>query len=148
MNLFLLLVVLTAPLLANDLSIVEELKSHEGYSKYIRNDRGNPSIGYGINLTYGISKAEAELLLIHRVEIITTKLTTYSWYNHLSPNRKEVIVNMAYNLGINGMLEFKGMIWALTNSYWHGAANAMKDSMWYSQTGNRAKRLYMKMWDG
>lgn len=68
------------------------------------------------------------------------------WYKRLSPIRKAVILDMAYNLGLGGILQFKAMIWALDKGYYHGAANAMRESVWCKQVGNRCTHLYNLMY--
>jgi lysozyme len=129
-------------------SIIDYVKQEEGFRPYIYKDNGHKSIGYGTNLSYGITKAEAELLLVHRLSIIEAKLTKYKWFIKLTHNRKLVIINMTYQLGMNGMLQFKHMIWRIQQNYYKAAANAMLDSTWAKQTPNRAKRLYWLMIQG
>lgn len=122
------------------------IKQHEGYSKHLYVDTNGYSIGYGTNLTYGITKEEASLLLKHRLSIVEHQLQQYVWYNELPINRKVVLLDMTYNIGLAKLLQFKGFIWCLKNKYWHAAANHMKSSLWYHQTGNRAKSLVYMMY--
>ena len=143
---YLLLILLTTQLLSNEL--VDMVKKHEGFSSTIYKDSGHLSIGYGTNLSYGITEAEAELLLIHRLSITHEKLKQFSWFNRLSYNRKLVIVSMGYQLGISGLLDFKHLIWRLERGYYKAAANAMVESLWFKQSGNRAKELVKLMKQG
>ena len=115
---------------------------YEGYSKHLYVDVGGFSIGYGTNLAYGISKAEAMLLLEHRLEIVHKELSKLPWFSNLSDNRKMAIVDMGYNLGVPRLMKFKVFLWRLKNGYYHGAANALKNSLWYTQVGTRAKHIY------
>jgi lysozyme len=129
-------------------SLVEQIKHHEGFRSKPYIDQNHYSIGYGINLRYGLTQAEAELLLIHRLAIVRTALTQFKWFNKLTPNRQNVLLNMGYQLGITGLLQFKHMIWALKQGHYNGAANAMVDSKWYRQSGHRAKYLVSQMRKG
>lgn len=142
----LLALLLTTQLFSSKL--VDLVKKHEGFSSTIYKDSGHLSIGYGTNLSYGITEAEAELLLIHRLSITHEKLKRFSWFNKLSYNRKLVIISMGYQLGISGLLEFKHLIWRLQHGYYKAAANAMIESLWYKQSGTRSKELVELMKKG
>ena len=62
--------------------------------------------------------------------------------------RTEVILNMAFNLGLTRLQKFKKMIAALRIRDYETAAIEMKDSKWYNQVGSRAKRLTGQMRTG
>ena len=62
-------------------------------------------------------------------------------FDTLSTNRQNVLVNMAFNLGIYGLLRFKKMLLAVEKQDWDEAANQMLDSRWSKQVGNRSKEL-------
>jgi lysozyme len=147
MKLLLSVIIFTISLQANE--IVDRIKQEEGFSSTMYQDTSNQiSIGYGTNLSYGITEAEAELLLIHRLEVIHAKLTSYHWYNKLTFNRKYVIISMAYQLGFTGLFQFKHFIWRVQHGYYKAASNAMLESLWAQQTPNRAKRLSKLMLKG
>ena len=59
----------------------------------------------------------------------------------LTQSRQEVLFNMAYQLGVNGLLKFKNMWSAIEARDYNKAADEMLDSRWYTQTPNRAKKL-------
>jgi hypothetical protein len=48
---------------------------------------------------------------------------------------------MTYQMGTSGMLKFKKMIANMKEKNWKGAADEMKDSLWYRQTPGRCERL-------
>ncbi len=135
------LLILWILVLSLNADIISDLKHHEGYSRHAYQDNGHLSIGYGFNLTHGLSQAESELILVHRVAILRAQLSKHPWFSKLNPLRQSIILNMTYNLGYNGIQEFKTMIWCLNNNYFNAASNAMKKSLWYKQTGTRAKYL-------
>jgi lysozyme len=142
----LLLLLILPVLLFSDVELATKLiKQHEGFVSKPYIDNNHLSIGYGTSLRFGISKAEAELLLTHRLAIVEEQLKQFAWYTKQSDIRKTVLLDLTYNIGINGTLQFKSMLWALNRNYFNGAANAMKHSLWYAQTGTRAKQLVRMM---
>jgi lysozyme len=62
--------------------------------------------------------------------------------------RRGVLVNMAYNLGVTGLLSFKKMLSAYKKGAFVEAAQHMLDSKWAKQVGDRAKRLAEQMRSG
>ena len=56
-------------------------------------------------------------------------------------NRGEVLVEMAYQMGVGGLFKFKRMWAALAVGAYSGAAHEMLDSRWAKQTPKRAKEL-------
>jgi lysozyme len=58
---------------------------------------------------------------------------------------QEVIINMTFNLGITGILRFKKFLAALDIKDYKTAADEMKNSDWYGQVGDRAKRLIARI---
>ena len=125
----------------------ELIIKHEGFRSKPYIDVSHFSVGYGTNLMNGISKAEAILLLDYRLTQVETKLLKHSWYYKLNYKRRSIILDMSYNLGYGGIMKFKSMIWCLNNGFFNAAANHMKKSLWYKQTGYRAKELVKLMKD-
>ena len=58
---------------------------------------------------------------------------------------QEIIINMLFNLGRNRLLKFKKFIEAVYAKEWDRAADEMQNSRWYTQVGNRSKRLVARM---
>jgi lysozyme len=54
--------------------------------------------------------------------------------------RTDVLLSMAYQLGVEGVLQFKNMLSALASEKFDDAANAMLNSLWARQTPGRARR--------
>lgn len=123
--------------------VVDMVARQEGFSRTIYIcPTGNPTIGYGFNLVSGMSKDEARVLLIHRLDIIEkTLLKKYSWFKALDISRRGVLMDMAYQLGIDGLGKFKNMIKAIEKEDYKLAAKEMLSSIWAEQTPNRAKEL-------
>ena len=73
---------------------------------------------------------------------LVNKLVQHEWFNKLDENRRVVLVDMSFQLGLNGMLRFVKMINALRAEHWHEAASQLLDSLYASedQTPERAQR--------
>ena len=121
--------------------VIESLKQEEGFCGMPYEDTlGISTIGYGTQLP--LSEEEAELLLKHRLDKKILELNEKEpFFLELPQKAQEVIANMAYQLGVGGVLKFKKMWMALKNGDYQKAADEMLDSKWAKQTPNRAKRL-------
>lgn len=118
---------------------------HEGFVATPYEDTHGLSIGYGTNLSNGISKEEAILLLEYRLAKAQQQLMRYSWFRSLDYKRKTIMLDMAYNLGVPGLLKFRNMIYCLKRGWYKSASKHMNKSKWYHQTGTRAKELVKLM---
>lgn len=70
------------------------------------------------------------------------------WFQNLDDARKAVLLNMAFQLGTDGLLAFKNTLALVRDGKYPEAAAAMLDSRWAQQTPARAKRLSDQMRDG
>lgn len=111
---------------------------------------GHLTIGFGRNLTQvGISLAEAELLLDHDIQrTVADVLAALPWTTGLDPARRDALVNMAFNLGISGLLGFHKMLTACQAGDWATAALEALNSDWARQVGPRAYRLSRQLETG
>lgn len=130
--------------------VVNQIKSDEGYRQLPYTDTtGNLTVGYGRNLaSVGIDQLEAEYLLRNDVIRILGELSSLIWFSGLNDARQQVIVNMAFNMGIAGLLGFKNMIAAIQKSDYANAAAEMLSSDWATQVGQRAVNLAVRMKNG
>jgi lysozyme len=78
----------------------------------------------------------------------TALLAQLPWITSLSPPRQRVLQNMAYNLGVSGLLEFKHMLSACQSGDYSQAAQQMLSSTWAKQVTTRATRLAEQMESG
>ena len=131
-------------------SIEDQLILHEGLKlKPYRCTAGKLTIGVGRNLeTKGISENEALFLLRNDIEEVTRQLELFGWYVALGPVRRKVLIDMAFNLGMAGLLGFQKMIEALERGDYEAAADEMVYSRWYRQVGERGRRLERMMRTG
>lgn len=70
------------------------------------------------------------------------------WMATLNDYRQDVLVQMAYQLGVRGLLNFRKALNAMQQANWPLAAAEMLDSAWANQTPERAERLAKQMHDG
>lgn len=124
---------------------VEEMVArHEGYrSKPYRCTAGKLTVGYGYNLDAGMPEDEAHLLLRFRIGKITTELSKkISWFADLNDARQAALTDMAYQLGVAGLLKFPKAMNAMRSGDYAAAAKKMLDSKWAkSDTPERAKEI-------
>lgn len=129
----------------------ETLIRHEGLKlKPYKCTAGKLTIGVGRNIEdVGITKEEALALLENDIERVVGEIgSRFEWFAGLSDARKEVIVNMVFNLGINGFSKFKNTIDFISTGQYAQAAIEMVESKWADQVGNRAKELSRMMLEG
>lgn len=130
--------------------IIEQIKQHEGLKlKPYHCTSGKLTIGYGRNLEVkGISKGEAESMLLSDIAEVEEKLVRAGLLSGLNDARKAVLINMAFQLGFNGLSKFRNMLAAVQSEQYVLAASEMLDSLWAKQTPNRAKELSEQMLTG
>jgi lysozyme len=125
--------------------IKAQLVRHESLRlKPYRCTAGKLTIGYGRNLDdKGISKSEAYELLANDIRSCGEQLIDEipEIYSGLDEVRKSVLLNMCFNLGIGGLLEFKNTLAFVAAGDWERAANGMLASKWAKQVGHRAIEL-------
>ncbi len=140
-----------------------ELMRDEGYrSRAYQCTAGKWTIGYGHLLEGRVSASELE----HYRKIGITLGQAEEWLDkdlqqaiydaqsffpklfELSEARQRVLVNMAFNLGLGGLMKFKQFRAMLEAKDYSRAAAAMVDSRWYWQVKGRAERLVEMMRNG
>jgi lysozyme len=132
-------------------SLKEQLIRHEGLRLKVYDcPAGYKTIGVGRNIEHkGITEEEAVYLLENDIEYFTNQLEEkLIGFQDLSEGKKAVLVNMAFNLGVNGLLKFKNMLAAVFEERWEDASSEMLNSKWADQVGNRAIELSEIMANG
>lgn len=133
-------------------TLTQRIARHEGFRSmpYI-DTRGNWTVGYGHKLsltdaksTYptGITQEQALVLLSADIDTATRLANgALPWLHLIDEVRQGIIVEMVYQLGIQGMLGFKNMLQAMQSDDWSAASDAMLDSEWHIQTPERCEEL-------
>jgi lysozyme len=111
---------------------------------------GKITIGFGRNLSdRGLSETEAQFLLLNDIQEVIDQLRhDYQWFDELNDVRQEVIINMAFNMGISGFGKFKKTIRLIDLGTFDAAAREMLASKWARQVGSRADELSGQMATG
>jgi len=106
------------------------------------------TIGYGRNLEdNGISRQEAEMMMFFDVCRIMDELNKQvNFWVHQPVVVKVILIQMAYQMGVGGLLSFKKFLNALSKRNYEIAIVEMLDSKWAKQTPKRAEYLvnYLK----
>lgn len=126
----------------------EMLIRHEGLRlKPYRDTKGKLTIGVGRNLDdVGITREEALLLLNNDLARVRREVErAFPWFSSLNPVRKNVVLNMVFNLGLPRFRGFTKTIAAIEAKDWENAAREMLESRWAQQVGRRAHELAAMM---
>lgn len=145
----------------DDYTISQRLQIHEGLRlDPYRCSSGKLTIGIGRNLddnpltseeikvlgtndvSKGITKSEAFYLLkndIYRVEKECEQHIPF--WNNLDDERKYALIDMAFNLGINGLLKFKKMLAFMGVGNFRQASIECLNSKYAKDVGLRAERI-------
>jgi lysozyme len=126
------------------MTLLDQLKRDEGLrlTPY-RDSVGKLTIGYGRNLdAEGISADEAEYMLHNDLIAHTQALEkALPWVTTLDQARHDALVNIAFNVGVPGLLEFKKTLALIQAGEYSLAAEELMRSKWATQVGVRAERL-------
>ena len=133
----------------NDLK--QQLIKHEGLELLpYKCTAGKLTIGVGRNIEdRGISYDEAMMLLENDLLLYTAELEkAFPVVKDLDNVRVMTLINMAYNLGITKLRQFKMMWAAIEDNDFEVAAQEMLNSKWASDVGKRALQLSEQMRTG
>ena len=82
------------------------------------------------------------MLLNNDINRVRKALDKYlPWWREQSEPMRVVLQNMAFQMGVEGLLGFNKFLGALQRSRYAEAATEMLDSKWAGQTPNRAGEL-------
>jgi lysozyme len=131
--------------------LIAQLRRDEGFvSHAYRDSLGFWTIGIGRLIDQkkggGITHEEAAHLLKNDIEKVDKQLQArLPWIVTLSPARRGVLQNMAFQMGIDGVMRFRDTLTMIEQREYTKASQAMLDSTWAKQTPERAKRLSTQM---
>jgi lysozyme len=130
-------------------------------TEQLRRDEGTESCAYQDSLGYwtigvgrlidsrkggGLSNEEIDYLLDNDIKAKTADvLRALPWAARLSEPRRAVLVNMAFQMGLKGLLAFRRTLGSVEDGHYGEAALGMLDSTWAKQTPARAMRLATQM---
>tara|TARA_S200002703_G_scaffold154437_1_gene157200 strand:- start:36 stop:467 length:432 start_codon:yes stop_codon:yes gene_type:complete len=128
--------------------LAEKLEAEEGcelmpyHCPEVEGGGNRLSIGVGRNLEErGITHEEAMVLLQTDIDITLQEIkSNFPWSEDLSDNRRLVLADMCFGLGITKLKKFKLMLAALEAGDYEEAARQLKDSLYARQLVNRSER--------
>jgi lysozyme len=132
----------------------KQIKRHEGFvSNAYKDSLGYLTIGYGRLIDKakngGISESEAEYLLANDVNGVYEALNrSIPSFKQLNEARQGVLLNMAFQMGVHGLMQFKSTLNLIELGDYDAAADNMLKSLWASQTPNRANEMATQMRTG
>lgn len=139
------------------MNLKESIKIHEGFrEKVYLCPTGHPTVGYGFRVAdlsrdelalnggavEPMSKEVAEKIL--DIKITKFKKQIYSalpWLTYAPMDIQDALCEMAYQMGVAGLLGFKNTLAMIKERRYSQAAENMLKSKWASQTPARAKEI-------
>lgn len=134
--------------------LTRQLVEEEGEVLHLYSDHlGFGTIGVGRLIDPrkggGITKEESRYLLMNDINRFTFQVSAaLPWFSSLSDARKAVLVGMAFQMGLAGLMGFKNTLANVKAGNYDKAADGMLQSKWAKQTPERAKRLAEQMRTG
>lgn len=136
-------------------AITADLQGDEGFRGLLYDDatakpvtkgstlEGYPTIGYGWNVAAkSISPERAKIILGWFVSDTMGELLQIApWVASLSPNRQRALGNLAYALGVHGLMAFTVFMGLMKNGDFEAAAEDFETTKWFDEVGDRAKRI-------
>jgi lysozyme len=144
--------------------LITNIKKHEGFKQYpyidpvvsiypqsagiskeemnlIQKYFDKLKVTFGIGFTF-ITMSEADMVLQNRINTIKLELQNkLDYFDTLPKIVQDILVEMAYQLGVNGLLSFKKMLSYIKEGDYINAAKEGLNSKWARQTPKRAKEL-------
>lgn len=124
-----------------------DIKNDEGVVLHAYPDSlGYLTIGSGILIDQrkggGIKESENDFILDTRLsQLLNDMDLKLPWLVGKSDGIQRALCNMAWQLGLNGLLQFTGMLSSIKNGDYPAAAEHALDSLWAKQTPQRAARI-------
>lgn len=131
-----------------------ELEEEEGNKPYAYQDHlGYWTIGIGILIDKrkggGLRPEEVTFIFENRMRILSAELQErLPWFKDLADARQRVLMQMAFQMGVDGLMGFKNTLKMIEEGKYMMAAAGMLQSKWAKQTPDRAERLSKMMETG
>lgn len=91
---------------------------------------------------HGITKGAAVYLLLNDIKRIEAELKKkIKFFKHLDDERQYALLDMAFNLGVRGLLQFERMLKALSDKKYKTASHECLNSRYAKEVGQRAERI-------
>jgi GH24 family phage-related lysozyme (muramidase) len=119
-----------------------------------QDDEGWWTIGIGICVDArkkcGLYSEEIDFILNNRIAKNATRLSAaLPWTDQLDQVRRDAVLSMVFQMGLEGVIEFSHFLDALQDRDYPSASQLMLDSKWARvQSPDRAKRLSQQILTG
>lgn len=135
--------------------LADTLKQDEGFRQFVYDDsndtpirksstvNGIPTIGYGRNVQdNGVSQDEAEYLLKNDITKCISDIAMYlPWSKQIGEVRLCALVQLAFNLGVNRLMQFKNTLGYMEQGKWDLAGPELLNSEAAVQLPIRYKKI-------
>lgn len=143
--------------------IVAILDFEEGYKETPYLDtQGYPTVAGGVrigpkgaklsNYTFTVPRAVGDVWQTTIADSKLAKMKTVpgiaAALAQCNDARADILLSMAYQMGVDGLAQFKNTLALVAAKNYRGAAEGMLNSLWARQTPNRARRHAQVMIDG
>lgn len=132
-----------------------QLTGDEGRRKHVyRDSLGFFTIGVGRLVDdrkpgSGLRDSEIDFMLMNDIEDRINELhVVLPWFQRLDDVRQGCLIAMSFQLGVEGLLQFKRTLGLVKAGKYEEAADQMLLSLWAKQTPARAKRMSEQMRTG
>ena len=130
----------------------DQLIAHEGLRLDMYKDTvGIATIGVGRNLQHVGLRTEAEARYLLRSDIVAIRSElerALPWLGDLNEVRQRVLMDMAFNMGVSGLMKFEKTMQNIADGRYEAASQEMLRSKWADQVGQRAMTLSKMMATG
>jgi lysozyme len=134
-----------------EMNVYDQIMRDEGLRLQAYQDsRGVWTIGYGTNLqVLVIDEPTARAWMTREVERIRQVFEIrLPWAKTLDEPRAAALLNLAYNVGVIGLLKFRRMLETLQGGDYAQAAAEIRSSLYATQVGPRAQRIARQIQEG
>ncbi len=123
---------------------MKAVKLSEGYKPTVYKDTLQiDTIGYGFAIKdLYLDEEVCDIILEQKLKkLIKSADKKFEFLKYMPQKGKDVVYEMCYQLGINGVSKFKKTLAYMQDKKYDKAAVEMLDSLWAKQTPNRAIKL-------
>jgi lysozyme len=133
-------------------ALFDQIEEHEGFrERPYKDSEGHWTCGIGWSLETGppMSRDTARFIMASQVRTVWAELQQrLPWILEIDQVRAGVLIEMAFQMGVAGLMGFTKMLAACEAMDWDTAAAEMLASKWAAQTPERAATLAAQMRTG
>jgi len=132
-------------------TLAQRIERHEGRrNRSYKDSKDILTAGIGRNLEH-VEFSDEEIDLMFKNDLARAKhgAETFHIYQDLNDIRREVLIEMIFQMGVRGVSKFKRAIRAAEARDWEGVYRELLDSKWhYTDSPSRALELAILFRDG